>query len=82
MAPYTVSTPHKRVIVAYAEWKGLAEKPLRTLMRDGWTLPSLGFKRLYEAHAACNDLAMISGSLQPYKAHGVLITEYRGGGSP
>lgn len=78
MAPYTVSAPDKRVVAAYAEWKGLAEKPQRTMMRDGWTLPSLCFRRLYEAHAACSDLAMVSGSLQPLKAHGVLITEYRG----
>ena len=79
MAPYTVSIPLRRAVVAYAEWKGLAEKPERTLMGDGWTLPSLRFRRLYEAHAACNDLAMLSGSLQPFKPHGVLITEYRGG---
>ena len=78
MAPYTVSSPQRRVVVAYAAWKGLAEKPMRTLMRDGWTLPSLSFRRLYEAHAACNDLAMISGSLQSMQPHGVLITEYRG----
>ena len=82
MAPYTVSAPSRRAVVAYAEWKGLIEKPERTFMRDGWTLPSLRFKRLYEAHAACSDLAMVCGSLQPFKAHGVLITEYRGGGLP
>jgi len=82
MAPYTVSTPLRRAVVAYADWKGLAEKPERTLMRDGWTLPALRFRRLYEAHAACNDLAMLCGSLQPFKPHGVMITEYRGGGRP
>ena len=81
MASYTVSAPDKRVVAAYAAWKGVAEKPERTLMRDGWTLPALRFRRLYEAHAASSDLAMVSGSLQPLKPHGVLITEFGGGRS-
>lgn len=78
MSPYCVSAPQRRVVAAYAKWRGLAEIAERTLMQDGWTLPSLRFRRLYEAHAAANDLAMISGSLQPLRPHGVLITEYRG----
>ena len=78
MAPYTVSAPQKRVIAAYAKWKNLQEKPEPTLMQDGWTLASLRFARLYEAHAACMDLAMISGSIAPFKPHRLLITEYRG----
>lgn len=44
-------------------------------MADGWTLPTLCFTRLYEAQAACQDLAMISGSVKPFKPHRVLITE-------
>lgn len=76
MLSYTVSVPSQRVVAAYAQWKSLAEKPERTVMRDGWTLPSLRFTRLYEAQAACNDLAMVSGSVKPFKPHGVLITEF------
>ena len=45
-------------------------------MWDGWTLRSLQFARLYEAQAACQDLAMVSGSVRPFKSHGALITEY------
>lgn len=73
---YTVSAPTKRVVVAYAKWKGLAEKPVRTFMLDGWSLPSLRFTVLYQAQAACVDLAMVSGSVAPFKPHNVLITEF------
>lgn len=76
MTCYTVSVPSKRVVSAYAKWKGLSEKPERTVMWDGWTLRSLQFERLYEAQAACQDLAMVSGSVRPFKSHGALITEY------
>ncbi len=82
MAPYIVSAAQRNTLAAYAQWKGVDEKPERTLMYDGWTLPCLRFKRLYEAHAACADLAMVSGSVRPFEPHGVLITEYRGGGLP
>jgi len=73
---YVVSAPSKRVVIAYAKWKSLPEKPVRTVMRDGWTLPSLRFTRLYEAQVACYDLAMVSGSVKPFKPHDVLITEF------
>lgn len=76
MIIYTVSAPTKRVVAAYAKWKGLPEDAERTVMRDGWTLPSLKFERLYEAQAACQDLAMISGSVNPFKPHELLITEF------
>lgn len=78
MHVYTVSAPSKRVVAAYAEWKSLAEKPERTIMQDGWTLPSLRFARLFEAQVACYDLAMVSGSVKPFKPHDVLITEFFG----
>ena len=78
MTCYCVSAPSKRVVSAYADWQGVGEKPERTVMWDGWTLRSLQFARLYEAQAACQDLAMISGSVRPFKPHGVLITEYFG----
>lgn len=45
-------------------------------MLDGWSLPSLRFTVLYQAQAACVDLAMVSGSVAPFKPHNVLITEF------
>lgn len=78
MTPYIVSVPSKSVVVAYAEWKKLAEEPEATIMADGWTLPSLRFIHLYEAHSASLDLAMISGSVQPFQSPDVLITEFHG----
>lgn len=75
MPYFTVSAPSKRVVAEYAKWKDIAEQPEQTVMADGWTLPSLCFTRLYEAQAACHDLAMISGSVKPFKPHQVLITE-------
>lgn len=76
MICFTVSVPSKRVISEYAKWKNLKQKPEKTVMHDGWTLPALRFSRLYEAQAACTDLAMISGSVKPFKHHNVLITEF------
>jgi hypothetical protein len=78
MHPYSVSAPALEVIAAYAKWKELNEVPLPTMMADGWTLPSLRFAHLYEAHAAALDLAMVSGSVHPYRPHDVLITEFHG----
>lgn len=78
MTPYIVSVPSKRVVIAYAEWKKLDEAPETTIMADGWTLPSLHFSHLYEAQSASLDLAMVSGSVQPFQAHDVLITEFHG----
>lgn len=78
MTPYIVSSPAKDVVLAYARWRQLSEEPVATIMNDGWTLPSLHFEHLYEAHAASLDLAMISGSVNPFQPHDVLITEFRG----
>lgn len=78
MTPYIVSVPSKSVVLAYAEWKKLAEEPETTIMADGWTLPSLRFSHLYEAHAASLDLAMVSGSVRPFHSPDVLITEFHG----
>lgn len=76
MNQYAVSSPSEAVVAAYARWKDVAETPERTLLHDGWTLPSLRFTHLYEAQAASLDLAMVSGSLQPLQPHEVLISEY------
>lgn len=76
MKKYIVSAPTARVISAYAEWRKLGEDSQRTVMDDGWTLPSLKFAHLYEAHAAALDLAMVSGSLQPMQPHEIVITEF------
>ena len=76
MKNYIVSTSTKSVVDAYAQWKGLQEEVRPTVMADGWTLPSLKFVHLYEAHAAALDLAMVSGSVKPFLPHEVLITEF------
>jgi len=76
MKPYIVSAPNRRVVEAYADWKNLPEDAERTIMNDGWTLPSLKFAHLYEAHAAALDLAMVSGSIEPLQPHEILITEF------
>lgn len=78
MTPYIVSVPSRTVAEAYARWKGLDESPRATIMHDGWTLPALCFERLYEAQAAALDLAMIAGSVNPFRPHEVLITEFHG----
>lgn len=78
MTPYIVSSPSRSVVLAYARWKNIDEVPVENLMCDGWTLPSLHFKHLYEAHAASLDLAMVSGSVNPLQPHEVLVTEFRG----
>lgn len=78
MHPYIVSTPHLDVATAYARWKDLRELPERTVMDDGWTLPSLQFAHLYQAQASSLDLAMVSGSIRPYQPAEILITEFRG----
>jgi hypothetical protein len=75
MKTYIVSVPSQRVAEAYADWKLLAEECERTIMDDGWTLPSLRFHHLYKANAAALDLAMVSGSIAPLQPHEVLITE-------
>jgi len=75
---FSVSSAVYEVVQTYAQWKQLDEAPQQTLMNDGWTLPSLHFKYLYEAHAASLDLAMVSGSLRPLTPHQVLVTEYCG----
>jgi len=77
MKPYIVSAPARRVVDAYAEWKKLQDASERTIMNDGWTLPSLKFRHLYEARAAALDLAMVSGSVKPLQPHEILITEFR-----
>lgn len=76
MKKYYVSAPTQGVVSAYAEWKKLSEECQRTIMDDGWTLPSLKFAHLYEAHAAALDLAMVSGSLNPLQPHEIVITEF------
>ena len=78
MKNYIVSTSTKSVVDAYAQWKGLQEEVRPTVMADGWTLPSLKFIHLYEAHAqsAALDLAMISGAVKPLFPHKALITEF------
>jgi len=78
MTSFIVSVPTKSVVLAYAKWKELDEQPEPTIMADGWTLPSLRFSHLYEAHAASLDIAMISGSVRPFKPHEILITEFFG----
>lgn len=75
MNPYVVAAPAKRVVDAYAKWMNLAEVSVPTVMNDGWTLPSLRFSHLYEAHAAALDLAMVSGSINPMRDHEILISE-------
>lgn len=76
MKNYVVSAPAAQVLTAYSEWKKLGEACRRTVMDDGWTLPSLQFAHLYEAHAAALDLAMVSGSVLPFQPHEVVITEF------
>jgi len=76
MKPYIVSAPTKRVVDTYANWKNLGEESVRTIMNDGWTLPSLRFSHLYETRSAALDLAMVSGSVKPLQPHRILITEY------
>jgi hypothetical protein len=78
MTPYIVSSPYKNVAISYARWRGVDELPERTVMHDGWTLPSLKFEHLYQAQAAAVDLAMVSGSERPFVTHGILITEFHG----
>ena len=79
MNPYSVSAPTKLVVDTYAAWKNFSEESVRNIMNDGWTLPSLSFSRLYEARSAALDLAMVSGSVNPFQPHNILITEYRPG---
>lgn len=76
MKKYIVSAPTLQVVAAYAEWKKLDEDGERTIMDDGWTLPSLKFAHIYEAHAAALDLAMVSGSVAPLQPHEIVITEF------
>lgn len=76
MKKYIVSAPTQQVVAVYAEWKKLDEECQRTLLDDGWTLPSLKFAHLYEAHAAALDLAMVSGSTNPMQPHEIVITEF------
>lgn len=78
MTSFIVSVPSQSVALAYAKWKKLDEQPEATIMADGWTLPSLRFPRLYEAQAASLDIAMISGSVNPFQPHDVLVTEFHG----
>jgi hypothetical protein len=75
MKTYIVAVPSRRVAEAYGQWKQLDEECARTIMDDGWTLPSLKFHHLYQANAAALDLAMVSGSIAPLQPHEVLITE-------
>jgi len=76
MKPYIVSAPTKHIVDAYAKWMNIAEASEHTVMNDGWTLPSLRFSHLYEAHAAALDLAMVSGSVNPMRDHKILISEF------
>lgn len=75
MKTYIVSVPTRHVIEAYCNWKNIQEVCERTIMDDGWTIPSLKFRHLYEAHAAALDLAMVSGSVRPLQPHETLVTE-------
>lgn len=78
MTRYIVSAPAAEIVAAYADWKQLPETPEATLMRDGWTLPALRFRHLYEAQAASLELAMISGSLHPFQPPDILVSEFSG----
>lgn len=79
MKIYIVSAPTQSVVEAYSRWKKIQEDCERTVMDDGWTLPSLKFNHLYEADAAALDLAMVSGSVAPLQPHEILITEIDSG---
>ncbi len=82
MKPYFVSAPSREVIDAYARWKGLDEHAERNLLNDGWTLPALHFRHLYEAQQASLDIAMVSGSVLPFQPHEVTISEFVGTTDP